>query len=166
MRLLVLHDSLLECTGGPWREAFERAGWQGPVLAPDLPGHGSTPPPPDGNYDPIGAAWHALRVLDGVRPDVVVGVGSSAYAARMLGLGGRAGAVVTVEAPVPPVSVTEMVADYRQWLREMSDDPAAMADPPHHHPDPRLARGAPPAMQRPEFLAKVKAALPVPVLEL
>ncbi|MDQ1403301.1 MAG: hypothetical protein QOG03_1617, partial [Actinomycetota bacterium] len=43
--VLVLHDVGDERGGEPWRQALGTAGWSGPVLAPDLPGHAGAPPP-------------------------------------------------------------------------------------------------------------------------
>ena len=49
MTVVLLHDLGAEEAGEPWRAAAPD-GW----IVPDLPGHGSTPAPRHGAYDPMG----------------------------------------------------------------------------------------------------------------
>jgi pimeloyl-ACP methyl ester carboxylesterase len=145
--LLVLHDFGLGYAGGPWGDALSGAGWPGRVLAPDLPGHGDAPPSIDASYDPVDAAWLALRTVraaDLASRPIVMGVGRSGFAAQMLGVAGRAAGIVLIDGVAGPArSAVEIIADQCAWLREMADDPLAMVAPPHGAPDPRLRHGAP-----------------------
>ena len=61
--VLVLHDAGEEGAGAPWRAALAEAGWPGPVLAPDLPGHGEAPAPCGGAYELMDAAVNVLPLL-------------------------------------------------------------------------------------------------------
>ena len=58
--VLLLHDLGSESAGGPWR-AVAPGGWD----APDLPGHGTTPAPRHGAYDPLGPTTIARWELGG-----------------------------------------------------------------------------------------------------
>lgn len=175
--LLVLHDLGDEEAGGPWRRAFAAAGWEGHVLAPDLPGHGSAPVPEGGDYvalDAAFAALRALRVLEGPVIEgpvvegapVVVGVGAIGWAAQVLALGGRASALVLVDGLGGPwADRWTSVAAQRRHLRAIADDPAAVAPPPSSGLDPRLRHGV--GCQTGRGLAeRMAAAMPVPVLVL
>jgi pimeloyl-ACP methyl ester carboxylesterase len=166
--LLVLHEVGDPEGGAPWRSALTDAGWEGPVLAPDLPGHAGEPPPVDGNYELLDGAWLALKVLggldDGPKP-VIVAVGTNGWAAQMLALGGRAAGVVLVDGLGGPWrSPAEWTADQRDWMRAVADDPAALAASPPGAPlDPRLRHGVV-AMTSRSLAEEAAAAMPVPVL--
>lgn len=169
--VLVLHDIGDEAGGGPWRDAFGRSGWDGPVLAPDLPGHASEPPPIGGNYDLADAAFLGARVLterglDG--PPVIVGVGANGWSAELLALGGRAAGLVLVDGLngpwLDPVETTEVGVN---WLRALLADPVAVAPAPTPTPtgglDPRLRHRIRPHGDR-ATAERAAAAVRVPVL--
>ena len=59
----LLHDLGSEAAGEPWR-AVVPDGWE----APDLPGHGATPAPRHGAYDPLGPTTLARWALGGAGP--------------------------------------------------------------------------------------------------
>lgn len=136
--LLVLHDIGGPGGGRPWREAFEAAGWEGPIDAPDLPGHAAAPAPVGGSYELTDAV---LAVTTGAGAEtVVVGVGANGWAAHLLALGGRAAALVLVDGlgdpwRDPPASVDAA----KRLLRAIADDPAALEPVPAGVSlDPRL----------------------------
>ena len=165
--LVVLHEMGSDAAGGPWRSAFEAAGWPGPLLVPDLPGHGEAPPPPGGCYDLVDPALTGDRVLDGAageRPPVVVGVGVTGWSAQVLGLAGRAAAVVLVDGLNGPwVEPAENIGAGHRWLRAIADDADAVADPPASGPDPRARHGVVPHGDR-DLAERAAAVMPVPVL--
>jgi pimeloyl-ACP methyl ester carboxylesterase len=165
--LLVLHDIADEAAGSPWQVAFERCGWPGPVLAPDLPGHGDEPAPVGGAYDIADAAFFGADLLvgSGTTSPVVVGVGVNGWAAQLLALGGLAAGLVLVDGLngpwTDPESATE---DSTAWHRAVVADPAAMVPPPSGvRLDPRLRHGIRPHGDR-EMARRTAAALTVPVL--
>lgn len=155
---LVLHDLGDAGGGDPWRQALEAAGWPGPVLAPDLPGHGRTPAPPGGIYELVDPALHVVERFgpggpsaDGDRP-VVVGVGRSGWSATVLALGGRAAGLVLVDGLGGPwADAAEAIGAGARWVRAVADDPAALDPPPVPGPgvvDPVLAHHPPPMASR------------------
>lgn len=165
--VLVLHDFGSEDAGRPWRDAFEGAGWSGPVHAPDLPGHGVTPAPLGGNYEYGDAVFFLLPLLrdlaSGPAP-VVVGVGLNGSSAQVLALGGRASALVLVDGVGGPWrSPREAIQSQRAHLRAVSDDADAMAEPPGRGLDPRVRASRPGGGSR-AFAVTTVAALTVPTL--
>ena len=165
--LLVLHDVGDERGGAPWREAFEDAGWDGAVLAPDLPGHAGVPPPIGGDYEMVDPVFTALAVLPeaGERP-VVVGVGASGWPASILALGGRASALVLVDGLGGPpwFDARGQIARLLPWLRAIADDPDAVAPMPAGAPlDPRLRHGMSHHGSR-RLAERAARAMPVPAL--
>lgn len=166
--VLVLHDAGDEGAGAPWAAALGAAGWPGEVCAPDLPGHGTAPAPTDGAYELVDAAFAvlpALHHLGAVRP-VVIGVGANGWAAQVLALAGRASALVLVDGLGGPWRTpVESIADERERLRAIFDDPSAIAPAPEGVLDPRLRHGS--DRQSGLGLARRAAAtLAVPVLVL
>lgn len=166
--LVVLHDVGDEDAGSAWSTALERAGWPGPVVAPELPGHGNAQPPSDGSYDLVDAALEVVRAsadrpTDGLRP-VVLGVGVHGWAAQILALAGRAVGLVLVDGLNGPWSDAAGATDRnRAWLRSIAADPAALAPAPAGALDPRLRHGLPPHGDR-RLAERAAAALDVPVL--
>jgi hypothetical protein len=145
--LLVLHDVGDVGGGRPWAEAFEAAGWDGEVLAPDLPGHAGAPPPEGGQYELSDAAFVSVPLLArSGGPVVAVGIGVNGWNAWLCGLGGKASAVVLVDGTGAPwISAAEAVRWQREWLRGIADDPDAVAPVPAGASlDPRLRHGIPP----------------------
>lgn len=139
-RVVVLHDLGDAAGGAPWREAMEAAGF-GDVLAPDLPGHGSAPPPVGGNYVRADAGYLLAGLLRDreLEESVIVGVGHSGWIATIAAVGGHVGRVVLVDGLGRPWrSVEERLAHRRRQTRALLADDDAMA---HHRgsgPDPRL----------------------------
>lgn len=135
--LLVLHD-VGAPGGGEWADAF--ADWPGRVIAPDLPGHNSTPPPVGGQYETGDAVYTALDLLRAEPSDelVVVGVGHSGAAAHVLALGGRAVGLVLVDGLGGPwLTPIELDARQRALRRTILATPAALAEPASGVDDPR-----------------------------
>lgn len=165
--LLVIHDTGDAKAGSRWVELVDA--WPGNALAPDLPGHGETPPPTGGHYKAGDAAISAWRVAEqaGVTADgvdvVVLGHGWGGFAAEVLAAAGRVCRLILVDGLGPPwSSVDELVADRHRWLRDAFADPAALA-PPTRVPDPRLAHGFPSVWDR-EFIGHLRRSIKVPVL--
>ncbi|NNE75046.1 MAG: hypothetical protein HKN26_15375 [Acidimicrobiales bacterium] len=103
MSLLVLHDFGPGHHGQPWADALGAAPMS--VLAPDLPGHGGSPPPIGGNHDLMDPAFQIMRLAAG-HPDrydppdgfaAAVGVGVHGWSAQSLVLAGRARRLVLVD---------------------------------------------------------------------
>ena len=166
--IVVLHDLGDAQAGQPWREAFEEIGWDGPVFAPDLPGHGTTPARVGGSYESGDAILATLSLFRDLVDDdplpVVVGVGFNGWCAQLLALGGRASALVLVDGlPGPWRTPAGQIAEGRAWLRRIADDPAAIADPPLSGLDPRARHGVLTHGSR-ELALKAAGATPVPVL--
>jgi len=164
--ILVLHDVGDAGGGAPWRAALEEAGWPGPVIAPDLPGHAGAPPPVGGDYELAAAALDVLPLVppEGERP-VVLGVGVHGWAASIIALGGRASALVLVDGLGRPwLDARERMAETRRWLRAIAADEDAIAPPPPGADlDPRLRHGMPPHGSR-RLAERAARAMPVPAL--
>ena len=164
--LLLLHDVGDAGGGGPWRAAVEAAGWPGPVMAPDLPGHAGAPPPAGGDYELSDPVLSALPLLPagGPRP-VVLGVGVNGWAASLLALGGRASALVLVDGlGTPWLDARGRMAEARRWLRAIAADDEAVAPVPHGVSlDPRLRHGMPPHGSR-RLAERAARAMPVPAV--
>ena len=163
--LLVVHDAGDGEAGERWRPLTDA--WPGPALAPDLPGHGESPPPEGATYAASDAALAAYRALQDAAlhgtPTVVVGHGWGGFAAELLAAAGRASAVVLVDGLGGPwVDVGGLVADQHRWLREVLADPAALAEPTDV-PDPRLTHRFPSIWER-SYIEGLRAAVGVPVL--
>lgn len=167
--LLVLHEVGDEAGGRPWREAFVDAGWSGSLITPDLPGHAGAPAPEGGNHEPGDGAFVAVRALAAAEVEagtpVVLGVGVNGWSAQIHGLGGRASAVVLVDGLGGPWrSVREMVLADVARLRDIADDPAAVAPvAPGATLDPRLRHGLPAHGSR-KMAFEVAPLMPVPVV--
>ena len=163
--LLVIHDVGDRRAGSGWTELTQA--WHGPAIAPDLPGHGETPPPTGASYAPGDAAFHADQALQQAGladADVcVLGQGWGAFAAEFFAAAGRATRLVLVDGLGPPwCSVQELVADQHRWLRGTLADASALA-PPQGVPDPRLGHGLWSIWER-DFISGLRAAITIPVL--
>ncbi len=163
--LLVIHAAGDDQAGRRWTPLLDA--WPGPATAPDLPGHGETPPPTGGHYAPGDgaiAAWRAAEqegIVDG--EVVVLGHSCSAFDAEILAAAGRAARLVIVDGLGPAwCNVDELLADRNRWLRGVFDDPEALA-PPTASPDPRLAHGFPSVWER-GFIGHLRRSIVVPVL--
>jgi pimeloyl-ACP methyl ester carboxylesterase len=166
--LLVVHDVGDAKGGSRWSELVDA--WPGDALAPDLPGHGETPPPTGGHYKAGDAAIAALRGAEqaGITGDadgdlVVLGHRWGGYAAEVIAAAGRASRLILVDGLGPPwCTIDELVADRHRWLRKVLADPAALA-PPTTAPDPRLAYAYPSLWDR-DFIRDLRRSISVPVL--
>lgn len=167
--ILVLHQLGDEAGGRPWAAALNRAGWTGPVLAPDLPGHAGAPAPVGGAYELLDPAVEAGRLLaadafGGAAP-VVVGIGVSGWSAWMVAAAGRSAGLVLVDGLGGPwLDPVGAIGQGREWLRALADDPAAIDPPPARGGlDPRLRHSVPPLSSR-EGVVDAAACTTVPVL--
>ena len=165
--LLVLHDAGSAGAGGVWQPLLDR--WPGPSVAPDLPGHGGSPPPEGGKYIPADATLAAVEVLAetglGLPPPVVLGHGWGGYAAELLACGGRARALVLVDGLGGRwVTEEEIALDQVRWLREVLEDADAVRWP-ERLPDPLLTHGFPSAWER-DFTTARRNAITAPVMAL
>jgi pimeloyl-ACP methyl ester carboxylesterase len=163
--LLVIHDAGDPRAGSRWDQLVQA--WPGPALAPDLPGHGETPPPTGASYAPGDAAFHADQALQHAGwaggEVYVLGHGWGGFAAEFLTAAGRASRLVLVDGLGPPwCTVDELVADQHRWLRQTLADPASLAAPVGV-PDPRLGHGFWSIWER-GFVTGLRAAIDVPVL--
>ncbi len=160
--LLVIHD--LGAAGGrPWIDAFHD--WDGPVVAPDLPGHGDAPAPIGGHRE-LGDTVFAL--VDHLRPTteaqpIVVGVGRNGNAARVLALGGRASALVLVDGLGGPwLDLDERNAAQRDLRRRILTTPEALAPQVPGTVDVRAEWVQGPADR--DHVAEMLRAIPIPTL--
>jgi pimeloyl-ACP methyl ester carboxylesterase len=166
--VLVLHDVGDERGGAPWSTALLRAGWEGPILAPDLPGHAGAAPPEGGNYELADGVLTAARLLADSgddQPRVIVGVGVNGWSAHVLALAGRATALVLIDGLGGPwLSPEDAIHLSRDWLRAVADDSASMAAPPPGCAlDPRLRHGVL-APSSPTLVRRAAGATAVPTL--
>src|SRR4051812_49488332 len=103
--LLVIHDTGDLKAGRRWTRLID--GWPGGGLAPDLPGHGETPPPTGGHYkagDAAIAAWRAAEQAGLASGDVVVlGHGWGGVSGEGLAAARPGAEVVLVGGLRPPV---------------------------------------------------------------
>lgn len=166
--LLVVHDIGDARAGSRWSDLVHA--WPGAALAPDLPGHGETPPPTGAHYKAGDAAIAALRAAEnaGITGDddgdlVVLGHRWGGYAAEVIAAAGRASRLILVDGLGPPwCTIEELVADRHRWLRQVFADPASLA-PPTTAPDPRLAHAYPSVWDR-NFIRDLRRSISVPVL--
>jgi hypothetical protein len=132
---VLLHDLGAADAGAPWR-AVAPEDWH----VPDLPGHGETPAPRHGAYDPMGPMTLARWRLGA--GGAVVGVGRNAHGALILAAGGGCDAVAVVNGlwgpwQEPAQAIDALYAD----LRAILADAAAVGPPPPAGLDPRTRHG-------------------------
>jgi len=155
--VVLLHDLGAEDAGEPWR-AVAPVEWH----IPDLPGHGMTPAPRHGAYDPLGPVTLARWALD--EPGLVVGIGQNAHGALILAAGGGCTAVAIVDGLWGQwQGPTEAVDDIYTSLRVIITDDSAVAPPPALGLDPRTRHGYG-VYVSPTFAAKFWGAISCPVL--
>jgi pimeloyl-ACP methyl ester carboxylesterase len=161
-RLLVLHD--LNAAGSDWRDVLDA--WPGPSAAPDLPGHGLSPPAEGGKYVPTDLTLAALRSLqrlgwdDPGSPPTVLGHGWGAFAAEHLAAAGRVANLILVDGLGGPWRTAGELAESQMvWLRAALDVHAQPVGPP----DPILSLGFPDVWHE-ETTRGRRAAITVPVL--
>ena len=161
MSVVVLHD-LGDAVGGAALRAVAPIGW----VIPDLPGHGDTPGPQSGHYDPMSAAaiarWKVAR--DDSLPAVLVGIRENAHAALVCAVAGASSAVVIIDGLWGPwQSAVEHIDAMYSNIRAIADDPAAVSAPPASGPDPRAKYGYG-MMASATFLQQFWGAIHQPVL--
>ena len=166
MNLFVIHDAGDAAAGLRWQALVD--GWPGPALAPDLPGHGSAPPPTGAAYAPGDTALFADRAIADAGwtgPVVVIGHGWGGFGAELLAAAGRVAQLVLVDGLGGPwVDVDQLVEEQHRWLRGVLADPDALA-PPGDVPDPRLRHGFSSVWER-RFTDARRRSITVPVLAL
>jgi pimeloyl-ACP methyl ester carboxylesterase len=163
--LLVLHNVGERRGGARWQPLLDA--WPGPAVAPDLPGHGGSDPPLGAKWAPSDLTLFAVRTLAqaGLSAPVVVGHGWGAWAAELLGAGGRAAAVVLVDGLGPAWQSNEdLEAASRRWVRGLLDDPL-VDEPVEVRPDTLAAHGFPSVWER-RFVTQMRRQVTVPVLAL
>lgn len=135
MTVVLLHDLGAPEAGAPWRAAAPQ-GWH----VPDLPGHGRTPAPRHGAYDPMGPVTLARWTLGGA--GLVVGVGQNAHGSLILAAGEGCSAVAIVDGLWGPWQEPEPAIDAMYaGLRSILADEGAVGPPPQSGRDPRTAHG-------------------------
>lgn len=135
MSAVLLHDLGAEDAGEPWR-AVAPDGWH----VPDLPGHGQTPAPRHGAYDPLSPVTLARWALKGA--GLVVGIGQNAHGALILAAGGGCDALAIVDGlwgpwQEPADAIDAMYAN----LRAILADEGAVNPAPPSGLDPRTKHG-------------------------
>jgi hypothetical protein len=155
--VVLLHDLGAADAGEPWR-AVAPVDWH----IPDLPGHGMTPAPRHGAYDPMGPMTSARWSLQG--SGLVIGVGQNAHGALILAAGHGCEAVAIVDGlwgpwQGPVEAVDHMYAD----LRALVADRDAVGPAPSTGLDPRTRHGYGVHVS-PSFAAKFWGAITCPLL--
>jgi pimeloyl-ACP methyl ester carboxylesterase len=166
--LLFLHEVGDAAGARRWRGLAD--GWPGPVLAPELPGHGVTPPEEGAYYAPGDAALFAVRTLRaaglGDERPLVAGHGWGAFGAELLAAAGRASGLVLVDGLGGPwVTRAGLMHVQHEWLRAVVADAPSLAPAPSGAVDPRLRHGFPSIWER-TFTEARRNAITVPVLAL
>lgn len=135
MSVVLLHDLGADEAGEPWR-AVTPEDWH----VPDLPGHGQSPAPRHGAYDPMSPVTLARWELGG--GGLIVGVGQNAHSALILAAGGGCEAVAILDGlwgpwQDPDDAIEEMYAG----LRAIVADEPSITPAPRAGPDPRTKHG-------------------------
>jgi len=157
MTVVLLHDLGAEEAGEPWRAAAPDD-W----VVPDLPGHGSTPAPRHGAYDPMSPVTIARWALDG--RGLVVGVAQNAHGALILAAGRGCEAVAVVDGLWHPwEEPADAIEAMYAGLRGILGDPGATAPAPASGLDPRTKHGYGVHMS-PAFAQRFWSAIDCPVL--
>lgn len=164
MSVVLLHD-LGDPTGGAAWRAAAPADW----IVPTLPGHGATPAPRTGHYDPMSAVaiarWTIARDEHADRA-TLVGVGENAHSALVHAAGGGCGRVAVVDGLWGPwCSPAEEVDAFYALVRGIAADPGATGPAPTSGPDPRATHGYG-VMVSERFCRRFWAAVDQPVLVL
>lgn len=138
MRTVLLHDLGDESAGAAWR-AVSPGDW----VIPDLPGHGVSPAPRSGHYDPMAAAAIARWAIGDDAHARLIGVGGNAHSALVHAAGGGCGGGVVVVDGLwgPWRSAEEEIDVLHATLRAIAADPGATGRPPPTGLDPRTRYG-------------------------
>ncbi len=163
MTVVVLHDLGDPAGGAGWRAAAP-TDW----VIPDLPGHGSTPAPRTGHYDPMSAVaiarWAIAGGATGGNESTLVGVGENAHGALVHAAGGGCDRVVIVDGLWGPWRTpAEEVDAFYAMIRGVAADAAATGPAPEWGLDPRATYGYG-VMTSADFSRRFWAAIDQPVL--
>ena len=159
MTAVLLHD-LGDPTGGADWRAVAPADW----VVPDLPGHGASPPPRSGHYDPMAPIALARWALEARPTATLIGVRQQAHGALVCAAGGGCSRIVVVDGlggrwQTP----TEQIDTFYSSLRAMYADQAATDPAPLSGFDPR-SRYSYGVMLSRSFCQRFWAAVDQPVL--
>ncbi len=134
---MVLHDLGDINAGERWRAAAP-ADW----IVPDLPGHGETPAPRTGHYDPMAAVALARWALAGSSGSTLVGVGQHSHSALIHAAARGCARAVVVDGlwGVWP-SAREAIDRFYASVRALADDRSATGPAPARGLDPRTRHG-------------------------
>jgi pimeloyl-ACP methyl ester carboxylesterase len=157
--VMVLHDLGDADAGARWR-ASAPADW----IVPDLPGHGETPAPRTGHYDPMAPVALARWALADRAESTLVGVGQHAHSALVHAAGRGCSRVVVVDGlwgewATPREAIDEFYAS----IRALADDESATGPMPARGLDPRTRHGYGLFMSE-RFLRQFWGCIDVPVL--
>ncbi len=160
MSVVLLHDLGAVEAGAPWRAAAPDA-WH----VPDLPGHGETPAPRHGAYDPMGPVTLARWALaDDPAAGLVVGVAQNAHGALILAAGRGCGAVAIVDGLWGPWQEADDAIDAMYaGLRAILAHAPSTTPAPSAGLDPRTRHGYGVSMS-PAFARRFWGAVACPVL--
>ncbi len=165
-RLLLIGDIVEGLDAPDWVAALRAAGWSGPVRVHEHPGRTGDDPLTGGNHEALDPAF-ALGGTDAIGPDVVVvGFGRSGPVAQLIGLGGRAAAVVVIDGLGGPfVSPAEQIGSTLAMMRATMLDEPSHDDPKPGELDRRLGHGL---MSHGDLdtAARMLEVMPVPILVL
>lgn len=155
--VVLLHDLGAEEAGEPWR-GVAPLDWR----IPDLPGHGMTPAPRHGAYDPMGPMTLARWALHG--SGLAIGIGQNAHGALILAAGRGCEAVAVVDGLWGPwQQPVDAIEDMYASLRAILADDGSVAAAPASGLDPRTRHGYGVNVS-PTFVAKLWGAISCPVL--
>ncbi len=169
--VLILRDHGEPASADAWSDAFSAVGFD-PVVVPDLAGDAGVAAPVGGNYTRLDPIYQVARevvegqvLTDGVVSDMLlVGVGSSGWAALVLALAGQARGLVLVDGVGAPwLGAVDRGRRRRERLRAMAQDPTAMTPAPLVNVDPRLGHHGQPHGDR-EAVVHAAKAIAVPTL--
>lgn len=163
MTVVVLHDLGDPASGAGWRAAAP-TGW----VIPDLPGHGSTPAPRSGHYDPMSAVaiarWAIANGANGDIESTLVGVGENSHGALVHAAGGGCDRVVIVDGLWGPWRTpAEEVDVFYAMIRAVAADSAATGAASESGLDPRATYGYG-VMSSADFSRRFWATIDQPVL--
>ncbi len=138
MTTVLLHDLGDVGGGAAWR-AVAPDEW----VVPDLPGHGASPAPRTGHYDPMAAVAFARWAIGNDADARLIGIRGNAHSALVHAAGGDCGGGVVVVDGLwgpwrPPV---EEIDELYATLRAIVSDPAAHGPVPASGRDPRTTYG-------------------------
>ena len=133
MTIMLLHDLGDPLGGAAWR-AVAPSDW----IIPDLPGHGNSPAPRSGHYEPMSPVAIARWMLVQHQNTTLIGVREQAHGALVHAVGGGCGRVVVVDGLGGPwQTAREQIDAFYADLRSIFEDQAAIDTAPSSGLDPR-----------------------------